>query len=67
MYMLFQHLLFISLNLYCTKSHIQYHEYTITFIIFTIYYHFLQGIQGTMYLLLNVDLPKRTVYEDRFV
>ena len=64
MYMLFQHLLFISLNLYCTKIHIQYHEYIIIFIIFTIYYHFLQGI---MYLLPNVDLPKLTVYEDRFV
>ena len=45
MYMLFQHLLFISLNLtnvtYRTIVHIQYHEYVIIYIILTIYHHFL--------------------------
>ena len=47
MHMLFQHLLFISLNLYCTKVHIQYHEYIIIYIMFTIYHHLIKGI---MYL-----------------
>ena len=43
MYMLFEHLLFISLNLYCKKVHKKYHEYVIIYITFTIWHHFLQG------------------------
>ena len=41
MYMLIEHLLFLSLNLYRTKVHIQNHEYIIIYIIFTVYNHFL--------------------------
>ena len=41
MYMLFQHLLFISLNRYYTKVHIQYQEYIIISIILRKYHHFL--------------------------
>ena len=39
MYMLSQYLLFISLNLYHTKVHVQHHEYIMIYIIFTIYYN----------------------------
>ena len=44
---LFQHLLFISLNIHHTKVHGQHHKYIITFMIFKIYHHFLEGHQKT--------------------
>ena len=45
MNVLFQHLLFVSLNLHHTKVHVQHYEYVITSIIFTIYCYFLLGHQ----------------------
>ena len=55
--MLCEHLLFISLKLYCKKVHKKYHEYIIIYITFTIWHHFLQG---TMY----VEVLRHTVHED---
>ena len=36
MYRLFQHLLFISLNPYCKKVHVQYDEYMIMYHVYNI-------------------------------
>ena len=54
---LFQHLLFISFNLHHTKAHVQHHKYIITSMIFTIYYHFLEGTKKLM--------SRYAVHEDR--
>ena len=79
MFMLFQRLLFISLNLYCTKVRIQHHEYIIIYIIFTIYriifitlhlsyYHniiiFLIRHNVFGYQKTNVKVPKHTMDEE---
>ena len=41
MNMLFQHLIFILLNLHHTKVHVQDHKYIIIYMMFTIHHHFL--------------------------
>ena len=79
MYILFQRLLFISLNLYRTKVHIQHHEYIMIYIIFAIYriifitlhlsyYHniimFLMRHNVFGYQKTNVKVPKHTIDED---
>ena len=60
MYMLFEHLLFISLNLYCKKVHKKYHEYVIIYITFIIWHHFLQGT-------MCVEVLMHIVHEDMSV
>ena len=60
MYMVFQHLLFIYLNLYHTKAHIQYHEYIIIYIIFTIYQCFWP-------LKTNVEVLMQPVHTSRYI
>ena len=59
--MLFQHVLFISLNLHHSKVHVQ-HEYIIINVKLTIYHHFLQG---TMFLTIKKLMSRYTVHEDR--
>ena len=61
MNMLFQHLLFISLNIYHTKVYMQHREYIIIYNMFTVYQHWYNvfGHRKT-----NVEALRHTLQED---
>ena len=58
---LFQHLLFISLNLQHTKLHAQHQEYIMIYMIFTIHDYFLQD---TMFWATKKLMSRYSLHED---